>query len=139
MELDDSLLIELHPDTHITLGYFTPEFCGQYAETVLAMLQASDAPREGYRLAMHSNFRVNPLANPQSYRYVVYLPLLHPLMATERLTHLLRPRLLEAFKQAAAVSQRERPEVGGGEFKTNFHFSVPSEKKRATPSWLSVW
>jgi hypothetical protein len=64
------------------------------------MLQGTDTPEEGYRLALRSNFRVNPLVSPQSHQYVIDLVHAHPLMPTGRMINMLRARLQNAFMQA---------------------------------------
>ena len=44
-QIEDRVRVELRPDTHITLGYFDPQFVGHYAQMVLAMLEGGEAPR----------------------------------------------------------------------------------------------
>ena len=93
------------------------------------MLKSPDVPRQGYRLAMHSRFRANPLIDPLSHHYVVKLVLHHPLMATDRMECLLRSHLLRAYEQArVAFRSCSRQEMGN--FEENLQLSVPQERKR---------
>ena len=131
MEIEDHARIELHPETHITWGYFDLLFSGHYAQMVLTMLETLDAPKEGYWLAMCNNLRVNPLVNPKSYHYVVDLVLLRPLMASGRVIHLLRPRPQESFEQARVAFQR-----GGGEVVDSFSVTISVNRRSILPTPL---
>ena len=98
-EIEDHVRIELHPDTHLLLGYFDPFVCEEYVLKIMVMLRTPSIPGSGYRQAMASDFGVNPLVNSQSHHYVVDLATQHPLIASDRMEYLLRSHLKSAFER----------------------------------------
>ena len=117
LEVEDHVRIELHPDTHILLGYFDPVFCG------LSMLKTPNVPGNGYRLAMYNDSGTNPLVNPQSRNYVVDLVLQHPLMAGERMDRLLRSHLKSAYDRTC-VFARSTGHAVEERFGDNLHLCI---------------
>ena len=89
-EVEDHVRVDLHPDTHIMLGYFDPSFCEAYIKKIQVMLKAPNVPGNGYRLAAFNDFGSNPLVNPRSHSYVLDLVWRHPLVPCSRMEHSLR-------------------------------------------------
>ena len=110
------------------LGYFNKYFGGLYAQHVRAMLKAPKIPKEGFRLATRSPFRVYPWTDPFAHHYEAKLVEHNPLIDRDRKGYSLWTCLSQASDRAwktYRLTCRQYP----GDFEQYLYLSAPSENR----------